>query len=124
MTEQRRTSTIRVGQFDRVDADAYASLYLRQCLLGKRSVTEKTISLLGSQLGELKVLTTCRTIYGQASRRSKICTNAEVLERAQACVHRQIVLLLGLACDDLVKLGGLEFCGLTLDASDRVHRSL
>ena len=104
VTEQRRTSSIRVGQFDRVDAYAYASFHLRQCLLGKRSITEKTIALLAGQLGELKVLTSRRTIYGQASRGGKICTNAEVLERAQACVHRHVVLLLSLARDDLVKL--------------------
>ena len=124
MTEHWRTSSIRICQFDRVDTHAYASFYLSQCLLGKRSITEKTIALLGGQLGELKVLTSRRTIYSQSSRRGKICTNAEVLERAQACVHRHVVLLLSLACDDLVKLRSLEFGGLALDASDGVHRSL
>ena len=104
MTEQRRTSSIRVGKFNRIDAHAYACFHFRQYLLGERSVTEKTIALLGDQLGELKVLTSLRTIYGQASRGGKICTNAEVLERTQACVHRQIVLLLSLARDDLLKL--------------------
>ena len=104
MAEQRRTSSICVGQFDRVDAYAYASFHFRQCLLGKRSVTEKTIALLRGQLGELKVLTSRRTIYGQSGRWGKICTNAEVLERAQACVHRHVVLLLSLARDDFVKL--------------------
>ena len=118
VTEQRRTSSIRVGQFDRVDADTNASFYFRQYLLGECSITEETVTLLRGQLGELKVLPSCRTVDGQSSCGGKICTNAEALKRAQACVHRQIVLFLGLTRDDLLKLGSLELCGLALDASN------
>ena len=123
VSKQGRRRSIRVGQFDRVKADSNACLNLRQSLLGELPVTEKAIALLVSQLRELKVVPTFRSVYGQANGGCEICANTEVFESSQARVHRLIVLGLSLTrlADNFLKLRSLKIGGLALNTGNGVH---